>query len=102
MDQTFKDTLKTVGCLLPSSSEQSIVNAAGNLTYGVTSGVIDVLVTPELTAANKIFTGLYDSAQISINSFFSAINNGKKIPEIIGTIMLVFLCLMAFASGASS
>jgi hypothetical protein len=61
---------------------------------------LDVTVLPELLVANTVLTGVLDASTSAINSFYSTVNS-SRIAKLIGKVLLVLLCLMAFAAAAA-
>jgi len=97
----WENDLNVAGCWLPVSSwSDKIVQASGDLTYDVTSGILDLLVLPELLVANTILDGVLNASNSAINNFYTTVNSSKTA-KIIGKVLLVLLCLMAFAAAAS-
>jgi hypothetical protein len=97
----WENDLNVAGCWLPDSSwSRNIVNAGGDLTYDVTKGILDVTVLPELIIANTVLDGVLSASTSAINNFYSIVNSSKGA-KLVGKILLVFLCLMAFVAAAS-
>jgi len=97
----WENDLNVAGCWLPVQSwSNSIVSASSSLTYDVTCGILDVTVLPELLVANTVLDGVLDASTSAINSFYSTVNS-SRIAKLIGKVLLVLLCLMAFAAAAA-
>jgi hypothetical protein len=97
----WENDLNVAGCWLPSSSwSRNIVHAGGDLTYDVTKGILDVTVLPELIIANTVLEGVLNASKSAINNFYSIVNSSKGA-QLVGKVLLVFLCLMAFVAAAS-
>jgi hypothetical protein len=97
----WENDLNVAGCWLADSSwSNAIVKAGGDLTYDVSVGIIDISVLPELLVANTVLDGVLQASTSAINSFYTSVNS-SKIAKIIGKVLLVFLCLMAFVAAAA-